>query len=223
MRLFLRSEVFQVGVLPHDLLNLKDVDISGLVAKLLVQQKATTFLKYSSWLRYAQILFNCSEHTARLYFETFLMVHRTTYKKKGAAKPMLSVDCGEFLVFLFLQKYRADQNGVSEAKSAETRHFEFFSKNIRVILSLLRDPIKQITTPLADTKTDPANSSSAVSNPPNRHGQVFIGRHEFTRLTFLVLAAAGPKAATELDSFIALAPFWASKPNTLVPLDTLAQ
>mmetsp|Transcript_34146 Transcript_34146/g.63299 ORF Transcript_34146/g.63299 Transcript_34146/m.63299 type:complete len:586 (-) Transcript_34146:583-2340(-) len=199
LRLALRSEVFQIGVLPQDLLKLKSVSILDLVRKLTQQQGNATFLKYSSWLKYARNVFNCGEHAARLYFETFLMVHRTTYRKKGSAKPMLSVDYGEFLVFLFLQKFH--RHAATEGKNQE---MDFFTKNIYTILLLLRDPVHH----LAEAKFP--------SHPTMR-------RHEFTRLTFLVLASTGESATTELESFATLAPFWATKPNAEVPIETLCQ
>lgn len=216
MRLGLRSEVFRVGVLPVDLLNLQDADVGSLVGKLLAPKPGapasqTAFLKYASWLRYACIIFNCDEHTARLYFETFLMVHRTTYKKRHSAKPILSVDSGEFLVFLYLQKFRQfAARPSSGAKSAANLQFEFFSRHLATILSLLRDPANQL-----------AQDRKAAGGG---QGDVQLRRHEFTRLTFLVLASSFKgKPQTELDSFVSLAPFWRVKPNALVPLETLCQ
>mmetsp|Transcript_14490 Transcript_14490/g.27359 ORF Transcript_14490/g.27359 Transcript_14490/m.27359 type:complete len:582 (-) Transcript_14490:96-1841(-) len=199
LRLALRSEVFQIGVLPQDLLKLQTVSILDLVRNLTQQQGKATFLKYSSWLKYARNVFNCGEHAARLYFETFLMVHRTTYRKKGSTKPMLSVDYGEFLVFLFLQKFH--RHAATEGKNKE---MDFFTKNIYTILLLLRDPVHHLS------------EAKFPSHPTMR-------RHEFTRLTFLVLASTGEDATTELESFATLAPFWATKPNAEVPVETLCQ
>eukprot|EP00954_Amorphochlora_amoebiformis_P001174 91039-Amorphochlora_amoeboformis.AAC.1 len=196
-RLALRSEVFQVGVLRDDLLHIRKLDFFKLVRELATVHGNVTFLKYAVWLKYAKRFLKCSERIARLYFETFLMVHRTTYRKSGAARPMLSVDLGEFILFLFIQKYSPPADG--EEKNPQ---LQFFQDNISSILLLLRDPTKH----LEDVKSQKSG----------------IHRHEFTRLTFL-LASKREGYYEELESFVSLAPFWGSKPNASVPLDTLCR
>eukprot|EP00466_Bigelowiella_natans_P019127 jgi/Bigna1/127771/aug1.5_g2479 len=237
MRLGLRYEVFDIGVLPKDLLNLQNRNMSEIVQQLSKQQGKVTFLKYSSWLRYARTLFNCGENVARLYFETFLMVHRTTYLKRGSAKPMLSVDYGEFLVFLFLQKFIKHNSSSSSSSSSSPAKMEtktstsstleamkFLRNNIFTILTLLRDPVHH--TPLLQQQQQQQqkyNSHKTSSSSQQQKQPLMMRRHEFTRLTFLVAASEGENASSELESFVSLAPFWSTKPNSEVPIETLCQ
>ena len=197
----LRREVFTHGILSNDLLHLTDANLLHLAQQLSLTLLAhtsgsTAALKYTTWLSAAVELLRCSEHTAKIYFESFLGVHNKNVHKHGGPKLLLSADVGEFMLFLFIQRYRA--------AAAQQSTMAFVQQNLHVLLMLVRDPHKHVhdfSLPLSPhsahsprTPSSPSSSSSSASSSSLNHA---LDAHEFNRLGFLFFAHNKQKETEE--------------------------
>ena len=190
----LRREVFTHGILSSDLLHLADANLLHLAQQISLTLLAhtsgsTAALKYTTWLSAAVELLRCSEHTAKIYFESFLGVHNKNVHKHGGPKLLLSADVGEFMLFLFIQRYRT----AASHQSA----MAFVQQHLHVILMLVRDPHKHVhdfSLPLSPhsahsprTPSSPSSSSSASAAVASNMNTA-LDAHEFNRLSFLFYA-----------------------------------
>ena len=195
----LRREVFTHGILSNDLLHLADANLLHLAQQISLTLLAhtsgsTAALKYTTWLSAAVELLRCSEHTAKIYFESFLGVHNKNVHKHGGPKLLLSADVGEFLLFLFIQRYRA--------AVAQQSTMAFVQQNLHVLLMLVRDPHKHVhdfSLPLSphsahSPRTPSSPSSSSPSASSLNHS---LDAHEFNRLGFLFFAHNKAKETEE--------------------------
>ena len=199
----LRREVFTHGILSSDLLHLTDANLLHLAQQLSLTLLAhtsgsTAALKYTTWLSAAVELLRCSEHTAKIYFESFLGVHNKNVHKHGGPKLLLSADVGEFMLFLFIQRYRA--------AAAQQSTMAFVQQNLHVLLMLVRDPHKHVHdfslplsphsahSPRTPSSPSSSSSSSASAGHPLNHA---LDAHEFNRLGFLFFAHNKQKETEE--------------------------
>ena len=198
----LRREVFTHGILSSDLLHLADANLLHLAQQISLTLLAhtsgsTAALKYTTWLSAAVELLRCSEHTAKIYFESFLGVHNKNVHKHGGPKLLLSADVGEFMLFLFIQRYRA-------AAAAQQSTMAFVQQNLHLLLMLVRDPHKHVhdfSLPLSPhsahsprTPSSPSSSSSSSGSSQLNHA---LDAHEFNRLGFLFFAHNRAKETEE--------------------------
>jgi hypothetical protein len=241
MSLVIRREFFTFGIIHVDVLNLSSVDLidfsQKLAKKLILQQQTklsakdnaagksssvnipynyATFhsaLKYSLWLPVAQLYFNCTQNQAKLYFETFLLIHNRSHQHKPIQtsatskdlhnKLLLSVDFSEFVLFLFLQQFRSYYNANKGSKicanlpdlSSKTiaLAYEFLQANLSTILLLVRDAHKQ-----------------SLPFNPLKLEEISLEQHEFNRLKF-IFTALNPENSgkyTEIHDFADLTTFW---------------
>lgn len=218
--LHIRGEVFTFGVLKHDLLGLASADIATLVERFRAKDREQAgncesdfpFLKYASWRAQSQQFFQCEEQLSKLYFETFLAVHnKNSTSRLSPGKLFLSVDFSEFMLFLFVQKYRpwlaSESKKVGDKKKMDCPPQEaFIRRNILHVLGLCQDPWKHG----APGDSDP--SSPGTIRSPRGLGGLFsengsrspsksllipvvsfnphelsLEAHEFDRLAFLLL------------------------------------
>ena len=110
------------------------------------------------------------------YFETFLGVHPKSVHRAGAPKLLLSADLGEFLLFLFLQKYRT-ATALQPLTAAATKdstppllsYLAFVTSHLHTLLLLIRDPHKHVHDIALPLSPHSAHSPRTPSSPPSTH------------------------------------------------------
>lgn len=177
---------------------------------------------YTSWLHNSSLYFNASPSVAKLYWQTFLAIHRSSYAlpcgpthahahshahaathAAAATGPTqiplpsirLEVDLHEFMLFLLLQRF----DGTRATPAVGSAEVADASSPTELRLQFLLHHLQEILLLCRDVDRLDANALTA---------------HEFNRIAILVQGLAHPRDAKEIRSIAELTPFYTSAAAT---------